>query len=256
MQPVVVDFREGASRQEFAAELRAALLASKLVVTTGVNPESAPREFWDEVSETLGDCVLLAEDAKTGQKLGQKWMEIRYDPRIPNAYRHSSEAQPLHTDGSYLSRAPEIVFFYCLAQAQAGGETTFIDDAELLGVLNEERPSLLEDLRSTPVRFSKADDEKTRPIISEDDRGTVLTWNYFCVDPSERAAVRAMADELHSFLQERVVARGLTVPVRLRPGDAVFFHDERLLHGRNAFDAAHMNDRFLWKTGFWLRRTD
>jgi len=37
------------------------------------------------------------------------------------------------------------------------------------------------------------------------------------------------------------------VPIKLAPGDAVVWKDERLLHGRNAFQADKMGERFLWK---------
>jgi alpha-ketoglutarate-dependent taurine dioxygenase len=35
--------------------------------------------------------------------------------------------------------------------------------------------------------------------------------------------------------------------VKLRPGDAVVWKDERVLHGRNAFRATEASERFLWK---------
>ena len=249
MRPLTVKFEPDRDRREFTDELRDALLASRLVVTTGVMPGNGARPFWDDVSEELGDCVLLAEDPRTGEKKGEKWMEIRYDGSIPDAFRHSNEAQPLHTDGAYLSGGPEIIFFYCLKQAPAGGETIFIDGPELIEVLEHDRPELLERLTTTPVTFSKAADRKTRLVIDLSGELPRLTWNWYTVDAGVDAEVRDLADEFHGYLQTAVVGVH-TRPVLLTPGDAVFFHDERLLHGRNAFEAHRADDRFFWKTGF------
>jgi alpha-ketoglutarate-dependent taurine dioxygenase len=41
----------------------------------------------------------------------------------------------------------------------------------------------------------------------------------------------------------------------LRPGDAVFFNDERLLHGRSSFVANGVGQRHLLKGGLRLART-
>jgi|GEM_PF-652673 len=244
-----LDYRKGMSTREFAEALRDELLAHKVMVVTNVDPTVEQRPFWDEVSEMAGEVIAIAEQP-SGEKTGDKWMEIRYDPAIKNAYRHANIAQPMHTDGSYLSNAPDIMFFYCVRQASAGGETTFIDSMEFVDVLQQKDPSLYTALRETPVHFSKAGDEKRRPIITEDRHGLVMTWNYHCVDPNESPAVKDLAERLHAFLQREVVSERRTMPILLQPGEAVFFHDERVLHGRNSFDAQERNDRFFWKTGF------
>ncbi|MFO0602593.1 MAG: TauD/TfdA family dioxygenase [Polyangiales bacterium] len=249
MQHGTLEYRKGMSTREFGEALREVLLKHKVMVASGVDPTVEQRPFWDEVSELAGEVIHIAE-RPTGEKTGDKWMEIRYDPSIKNAYRHANIAQPMHTDGSYLSNAPDVMFFYCIKQASAGGETTFLDSAELVDILEKKDPALLADLRTTPVRFSKAGDEKTRPIISEDRHGLLLTWNYHCVDPDETPAVKDLAERFHAFLQREVVAEKRALPILLQPGEAVFFHDERLIHGRNAFDAHERNDRFFWKTGF------
>jgi len=249
MEPALLEHVDG--RVDLLVDqLREALGGHRLVVVRGSGAGSDPRAFWDEVTESLGSCVLLAEDSTTGRKLGEKWMEIRYDPAFPNAYRHSREAQPLHTDGSYLRDAPEVISFYCLRQAPSGGETVFIDGPELVHLLRDEEPEFLRKLESTPVTFSKADESKRRPIVETDAAGPRLTWNYFTVDPGEPSPTRDLAQRFHRFLEDRVVAAGRLVEVLLAPGDAVFFHDERMLHGRNAFVAERRDERFFWKTGF------
>jgi alpha-ketoglutarate-dependent taurine dioxygenase len=249
----IVEYREGMPPAEFVAPLRQALLEHKVVVASGVDPTREQRPFWDEVSEQVGECIHTAERLN-GEKSGEKWTEIRFDPAISNAYRYSKNAQPLHTDGSYQRNAPDVMFFYCVRAAPVGGATTFIDSLELLDFVGREDAGLLRALRETPVKFSKAGDERTRPIFGEDALGPVFTWNYYCVDPGEPAEVKALAERFHALLERRVVGEERTTPILLRPGEAVFFHDSRLLHGRNAFSALQENDRFFWKAGFKFQR--
>jgi hypothetical protein len=239
--------------RDFAARIHDALVSSKLLVTTGVDPTIDQRGFWDEVSEQIGTpCYEFQEDAYTGAKTGGKWQEIRFNPEITHSYRYTKNAQPMHTDGSYMKQGPEIVFFYCIKAAPEGGATTFIDSQELIAVLRREDPQLLRDLEGVQVHFSKAAEHKTRPIITTDAKGDLLTWNYYCVDATEPAATKQLAERFHGFLQTRVVGTANLTPIRLQPGEAVFFHDERLLHGRESFAAKVHDDRYLLKTAFDL----
>src|SRR3546814_11115164 len=75
------------------------------------------------------DEILGSRDQ---QRTGEIWMEVRYDPQHPDAYRHSANAQPLHTDGSYIPSFPNATLMACVANAGAGGETTFIDADDLV----------------------------------------------------------------------------------------------------------------------------
>src|SRR5262245_21944335 len=127
LAPLYVDYRLSMTNQEFANRIRSALDSSLLVVTTGVEPSPQQKNFWDDVSERIGTkCFSCAEDYRTGRSTGEKWNEIRYDPAIQNAYRYSSNAQPLHTDCSYTPFANDgIMFFFCISQARTGGETVF-----------------------------------------------------------------------------------------------------------------------------------
>jgi alpha-ketoglutarate-dependent taurine dioxygenase len=232
-------------------EIRECLKTTKVVLLSGYR-EGDLLGFYDRLSDEIGEWVPMDEDVETEQKTGAKWIEIKYDPGLPNSYRHSSTRQPLHTDGSYESGAPEVSFFYCIKAAPAGGATTFIDSEQLLKVLNLYCPDLYRRCHEVPVTHAKGNDSKTKPIISEDVHGTVLTWNYFRVMETTPDVTRLRQD-FHHFLEEKVVGGGLCFPCPLQPGEAVFFNDERLLHGRNAFVAHNVGDRYLLKGGLRLK---
>lgn len=248
-----IEFLAGMTPEEFAQQILSELQTTKIVQTIGVDQSLSLNEFWDTVSESIGDCMLLSEDPVTGERLGEKWLEIRYDSSIQNAYRHSKNAQPLHTDGSYIGDSPYISFFYCINQAEIGGATVFVDSDELIALLKVDDPTLLEDLCQTTVCFSKDKDFKRRPIIDFDDDGSNLNFNYYCVDPNETEFAKELVERFHQFLQTKVVGENKTYPIKLKPGEAVFFHDDRLIHGRNSFEATRDSERFFWKSALKLK---
>ena len=73
-------------------------------------PKDDIRNFYEKIGNMVGKYKLLAEDVNLGDRSSQQankiWMDVRYDSNINDAYRHSSNPQPLHTDGSYNSNFP------------------------------------------------------------------------------------------------------------------------------------------------------
>ncbi|MEL6441240.1 MAG: TauD/TfdA family dioxygenase [Cyanobacteria bacterium J06621_8] len=250
-----VEFVPGMSLEQFSYQVWSQLQTSKIVQTIGVDQNLSLHEFWDRASELIGDCMLLSEDPITGERVGNKWLEIRYDSSIQNAYRHSKNAQPLHTDGSYVGDSPYISFFFCIHQAQEGGATVFLDSDELIRLLQESDPQLLEDLCQTTVCFAKDKDFKRRPIIDFDQFGSNLNFNYYCVSPQETDFAKELVQRFHDFLQTKIVAADKTYPIKLQPGEALFFHDDRLIHGRKAFQPTRESERFFWKSALKLKPT-
>ena len=203
-------------------------------------PNNQLHQIYTEIAESIGELVPMEECLQTGNKNGELWTDIQYNPSIENSYRHSNTRQPFHTDGSYESDAPNISCFYCMVAAKQGGATTFLDYDELLDCLDTK---LRDRLESTPVLFSKGNDSKTRPII-HDGR---LTWNYFRASSPEDPT---LVEDFHRFLEDRIVESHIAVDIYLQSGDAVFFQDELLLHGRNAF----FGNRWLKKGGLrWIK---
>jgi len=191
--------------------------------------------FWAEQASEIGKLVPMKEDIKTGNKTGEFWTDIKYDAKLSHTFSHSNTRQPLHTDGSYESLAPNVTFFFCLKPAKVGGSTTCLDLDLLKKCLKIEKPDLLEKLKATEILFSKGNDFKTSKIIN----GKKCNWNYF------RAAKSDLTEEFHIYLEQRIVQMGVLTNINLKKGDAVFFNDELILHGRNAF----IGDRWLKKGG-------
>ncbi len=216
--------------------------------------KTAPQDVlahFNRLLPTLGAAATLAEDVTIGdrgnQRSGEIWMEVRYDPKHPNAYRHSLNAQPLHTDGSYIPSFPNATLMCCVANAGVGGETTFISGKNIVEALQKNRPDLLAALTSRPIRHARSGDERSELTIDMSKTPVELNWNYYCLAEDLPPQDRAVCDEFFRFLQEDPIIQDHIVAVKLRPGDAVAWKDRQVLHGRNSFEATQESERFLWK---------
>jgi alpha-ketoglutarate-dependent taurine dioxygenase len=225
--------------------------SSALVVTLTPSVELADvRATYDALLPLIGTPHCLAEDARIAdrhsQRTGELWAEVRYDPAIPNSYRNSSNAQPLHTDGSYIPTHPNAAFMCCVASADNGGETVFISAEELVAALETERPDLLDALQQIPIPHVRGD-RRIHPVIRRDGAELLLNWNYYCVAEDCEPRVAELRQHFFDYLRDSVAVRSALVPIKLMPGDAVLWKDDRLLHGRNAFVGNRPGERFLWK---------
>lgn len=209
------------------------------------------RAFYDQLLPRIGTPCLLAEDVRAGgrdvQRTGELWMEVRYDPAFPDAYRHSPAAQPLHTDGSYIPSFPNATLMCCVHNAGVGGETTFIAGKDLVAVLEAEHPELLRELQAMTIPHARSGDHRAEPVIRQEGGDLLLNWNYYCVDPQAPAEALELRQRFFEFLRDSPGVKASLKAVKLAPGDGVTWKDQRVLHGRNAFVANEVSERFIWK---------
>lgn len=226
----------------------------KVVVVNPTSPVLDVRGFYEGLFPYLGRPAFLAEDAtvtkRNQQRTGEIWMQIRYDPSIQNAYRHSANAQPLHTDGSYIPDFPNSSFLACVANSGEGGETVFIDSLVLVEVLAEEAPELLQAIQSHKVLHSRSGDQRSEEILKELKGNWLLNWNYYCVSDDNSKEVICLSEDFQQFLLNSKGVEQSLVNVKLEPGQAVMWKDSEVLHGRNAFSADKAGERFIWKCAF------
>jgi len=244
--------------------LSRALLETKVVVLRKCNTHT--KHFFETLVSSMGRLVSIDEDLISGKPTGEMWIDIKYDPSVQGRYRATSSAQPLHTDASYLDIHDNVMFFFCDGQAALGGATVFIDTKCIIEALKlDGEIDLLQSLQEIPVEHAHAGANgvrryKTKPILKreisqegvEDWR---INWNY---PPATRGQTYTTADgknlieRLNEFLENRVSKSGLVTPVLLEKSDAVFFHDELVLHGRNSFFATEKGERILLKCALIL----
>jgi alpha-ketoglutarate-dependent taurine dioxygenase len=247
-----VNLRLAAPLAESAAQVVAACRRARLVLVRTQVDEAARCQFWNDLLGASGmERVPVDENARSGEALDNLWSNVEFDPLRQDRFRHSSSAQPLHTDGSYVPESPALVVMFCERPAPEGGATLFLDGEELVRLLAQGNAALLEQLCATPMVFRKGGREVVAPVISHDSRGPLLRWNYYALSNELDMRVRALAEEFQSFVLE-VTRRSIPRALRLARGDAVLFHDYRLLHGRERFVARAAGERCLWKGGLHL----
>jgi alpha-ketoglutarate-dependent taurine dioxygenase len=224
---------------------------NKVFVLRAVGDIKDPRAFYDASFPLIGSPAALAEDVNAGQRdeqrTGEIWMEVRYDPKYPDAYRHSANAQPLHTDGAYIPTFPNATLMTCVANTGEGGETTFMDAKDLVYALAVENPTLLRALTSRVIPHARSGDRRDEQVIDTSGNDVLVNWNYYCVDPHIDTEGRELAERFFAFLQNSPIVQNKIKLVKLEAGDAVTWKDRYVLHGRNGFVATQESERFLWK---------
>lgn len=154
-----------------------------------------------------------------------------------------------HTDGTYFRDPPGLQVLNCISQAERGGESLLVDGLALAKALRAHAPATLDFFARTPLpwfsydvdvrsglpvlssthepvfRFDKAGDlEQVR--YNEYDRGDLPPGEWY--DNQFLPHWRALAELVNG--PEHVER------VRLRPGQCLIMDNQRVLHGRLAFE--------------------
>ncbi|MBP9151685.1 MAG: TauD/TfdA family dioxygenase [Flavobacteriales bacterium] len=227
------------------------LLESTKVLVLRKKPSKHDGNYYQALAQTAGYLTMFEENHISGE-LKRSWLEIRYVPeKSEETYKNSNHFQPLHTDYAYFSIAVEISFFYCIEQAEIGGSTYFIDTERVAQILKLVDPVLFQEVIGTPIRYSRGTDEfsfnEDMILKPTQTGGYEMTWNYFRVMRNNPDSM-ALAEKFKLFLETHVERCGEFVSIKLQPGDAVFFRDREVLHGRNSF----IGNRHLNKGGIIL----
>jgi len=233
---------------------------NKVFVLRADNEIPDLRQFLSDNFQYLGKPCPLAEDVnqggRNGQRSGELWFEVRYDPKHPDAYRHSANAQPLHTDGSYIPSFPNATLLSCVKNAGNGGETIFVDAEDLVNCLEQEDPTLLAEISEYAMPHSRSGDHRVAKIVEKEDGKTRVNWNYYCVDENVESKGRDIANKFFEYHQTSSALKAKTLAVKLGPGDMVAWKDRQVLHGRNSFEAQQESERFIWKCAIDIGNID
>lgn len=238
-----IDIDYASGPQTAADRIAVALRDATIVrISPRDRPTTDPKTFWTLAGESLGRIDRRHEDSRDHKPFEAEWWDIRYDPDNANVYRHSATAQPLHTDNAFHADPPNGALFFCERQARSGGATTFLDGDVLQDVARREDPDLERELRTRPIQFARGDVPGQRTVVIGERTGRpILNWNYYRVVPGQGAEVESLRQRFFEFLRRRFESADELIRVRLAEGEAMVFKEQRLLHGREAFepDAAH-----------------
>ena len=174
---------------------------------------------------------------------GVLW-DVRSEP-APITNANTPLALPPHVDLPTREYQPGLQFLHCLSNTAAGGHGRYVDGFRVAEVLRAEQPEHFEILTTVPWQWANrsmtSDYRWSSPPIVLDRSGTVTEIRFgnwlrspLAVDFDSVEAVYAAAAAM------AVVASHdeLAVHLELEPGDLIAFDNRRILHGREAFDAA------------------
>ena len=181
-------------------------------------------------------------------------MDVRYDSNIKDAYRHSSNPQPLHTDGSYNPDFPNATLMCCISNSASGGETIFLNLKKLVSILEEEDPELLNFLFTEEIIHQRTGYSQKKPILYNQNDKLKINFNYYCISKDNLPRSLEFIEKFFYFLNNSEKLKKYIDPVKLNVGDAVFWKDSETLHGRNGFAPKKNSERFLWKAAINIGR--
>ena len=151
---------------------------------------------------------------------------------------------PPHNDELFRDAPPGVIVFHCLeASADGGGASILVDGFAVAARLRERDPAAFDLLARVPLphrRFiaGAADLRAETPVIALDARGAVTAFrcNERTLAPFDLPA--DLVEPVYGALQQvlrLVYSPEMKVQFHLRPGDALVFDNQRVLHARTAF---------------------
>lgn len=175
------------------------------------------------------------------------WWEISYQPEKSISYAYSKTRQPLHNDNAWFADPAEVNFFVMKKQAPAGGENFFYPLDRLIADLAAEAPGLLSDLTHVQVTIKKGEgDHFNRTTIIVPGAQPKIFWNFHRTEKPD-PEIQKLCDAFWKFLEGKESTASVE-RMRSGSGDAFCFHDQKILHGRTAFEATEPFERVLYQS--------
>lgn len=164
-----------------------------------------------------------------------------------------------HTDGTYMRDPPGLQIFNCVAQAGEGGESRYMDAFLAAETLRKEDPEAFEFLANTPLHYQTYDNDAhlatMEPIIRVDYQGNITQFRH---NDYDRAPLTHLSFEdvdkfyrAHRKLLTIMRRDNMEFASKLRVGEMMVVDNQRVMHGRNAFDGG---DRAL--IGCYIGQTE
>ncbi len=184
----------------------------------------------------------------------------------PEAINIANTGQPIapHTDDSFRYASPGIELFHCLEATQnEGGLSLLVDGFQLGTSMREEEPEafrLVSQFACPQFALDRATELRSRgKVFTLHDDGIVGVRYCECtqapLDLPEHL-IEPYYDALR-VLAGMVQRDDLVFRFRLRPGDTLVFDNQRVLHGRTAYDGAgvrrHLRNTMMHRDGFHSR---
>lgn len=158
-------------------------------------------------------------------------------------YSRSSLTGGFHTDGTLLSRPPDIAALVCVSRASSGGETVLIDGHAVCRELKTATPHAVTVL-SAPHHFDVMGqipglETKEQPVLDWSGRDVQVRYLRQYIEDGYRKIAKPIPAELVLAMDALDAATMLErhqTEILLDRGQLLIWDNNRFLHGRRAFD--------------------
>lgn len=187
-----------------------------------------------------------------GGTFWEKYFYVEFAPGARNqtaeqSLAYSSTDFPIHTDGSFEDKPPNIFILQCIQNDRKGYGTSILVDGWAAASMLEE--STLRILLETPFEFKRTRKSKSStthaPILKRKENTFEIRYrrdhNFQLIPPSDSAQIALQKWE------ENLRTPELQVNLDLVPGDILIVNNQRILHGRTPLSGKqHRILRRLW----------
>ncbi|KAL5264368.1 hypothetical protein ACHWQZ_G005459 [Mnemiopsis leidyi] len=201
------------------------------------------------VPKDLGMKDILSEGLKIGPIRRTSYEEVDYVRFKPNPSNsaYGTDLLPLHTDLASYFEAPHVQFFHCMESTVEGGESFWVDTFAAIKTMSEQRPDLLEVLKTVPMTFRYTPPGRgvfqlsQHPVVKmcgKDIWQTVdIIWSMDTAQftRDEDLETRERWWEAFLYYRELVEDQDSWFVKKLRGGEFVITDNWRVLHARKEF---------------------
>jgi gamma-butyrobetaine dioxygenase len=183
---------------------------------------------------------------------------------MPNAKLFANQGVfvPPHTDEAYRYHAQGLALFHCLQAAKGGGGVTIlVDGFKVAEDLRRENPAAFELLTRVPQQFAQRYDgldlRSAARLIACDFDGQIVGVRFNTLGSIAPDLPQELIAPFYDALRKLAVLHRDTnnwLQIPLEPGDLLIIDNERVLHGRTAFnpqaDKRHLRLCYIDRDGY------
>lgn len=162
----------------------------------------------------------------------------------PNASAYTPMGLELHTDLANWRFPPDVQLLSCVKNSVEGGESRFADGYRVAEDLRREDPGAFALLSTQELEFRFHDDacdiRASAPAIQLDGRGRFLRIRFNNWLRATMSLPEALIEPMYAALGKlwhKLRDPRYHLDLRLEAGDLIAYDNNRVLHGRAAFDA-------------------
>lgn len=148
-----------------------------------------------------------------------------------------------HTDNPYRNPVPGVQLLHCLVNETTGGLSTLVDGLAVCEEIADEDAGALDLLTSIPVEFAFRDSgnllRDRHPLVTTDADGCVTGIHYsprLDLMPLLSADTQRAFHRARQLLGQKLASSRFEYRFLLGEGELAMFDNNRVLHGRTAFD--------------------